>query len=769
MPKITLIMKKRLILPLLLLCAAALYPEVTFSGLDLSEDNSLLFTASAELPSGQGCDTLFATDLEEETMRQLSFYPERILYLPQVEKLQVQNRFGVFRTDTDLKNLSPVPRFPAFIRGDSIQTGKIHPADASPDGKYLLFLKQSSPAFADLVLFDITEESKTTITKNVELSLTGPNAVWSPDSKFFVYSKGDSLYYYSLDQLEGGRVIADEYRRIGKGTIRSVRWGGDNTLYYVKGSQVYQILGAEFFTRSIYSQLLEIGTIVGKVPFEFDPNFDRFWISPKGGKILLNKGGRNVFLYILNSRDYRSVGEIASLPYLFLPRNTRVEKVLWSRNDLVTILTGSIIDGQETRRIFRLDMAEGAEKSSFVETGDAGVRDVILSPDSGRVVLVTEGAFRVKKYLSWEDERTISFPGAMKAVWKSPTELILAGEHTIDSFDLSDGSQRLIGFSQIDLYGFSKDNRKIQVRVADTEYEYKREDGTWSPVDSYAVGVSKAYSDEYRVYLERSFSTSYTNMIKVRDNVGLAGTSSLFDPPETRYKPFPEAEEPVDFTNFNHGSRIRRREVSLVFNAVDGVEGLTETLTTLKEYDITATFFVNGEFIRRHPDAVQEIASSGHEVGSLFYTYFNMTDARFRIDKEYIKRGLARNEEDYFTATGEELSLLWHAPYYFVSSFIIEASREMNYVYVGRDVDSLDWVTKEYERNSEGGLYYPAPVLVEKILEKKRPGSIIPVRVGIPEGTRDDYLFNDLGVLINGFISQGYDVVPVSTLIRHAR
>ena len=258
-------------------------------------------------------------------------------------------------------------------------------------------------------------------------------------------------------------------------------------------------------------------------------------------------------------------------------------------------------------------------------------------------------------------------------------------------------------------------------------------------------------------------------MIKVRDNVGLEGTYSLFDPPAAQYEAFPEGEEPVDFTNFSHGSRLRRREVSLAFNAIDGVEGLTEILTALKEYGITATFFVNGEFIRRHPDAVQEIASSGHEVGSLFYTYFNMTDARFRIDKEFIKRGLARNEDDYFVATGDELSLLWHAPYYFVSSFIIEASREMNYVYVGRDVDSLDWVTREYARNSDGGLYYPAPVLVEKILEKKQPGSIIPIRVGIPEGTREDYLFNNLGVLINGLISQGYDVVPVSTLIRNAR
>ena len=31
---------------------------------------------------------------------------------------------------------------------------------------------------------------------------------------------------------------------------------------------------------------------------------------------------------------------------------------------------------------------------------------------------------------------------------------------------------------------------------------------------------------------------------------------------------------------------------------------------------------VNGDFIKRHPGAVKEIADSGHETGSLFYYYF---------------------------------------------------------------------------------------------------------------------------------------------------
>ena len=112
--------------------------------------------------------------------------------------------------------------------------------------------------------------------------------------------------------------------------------------------------------------------------------------------------------------------------------------------------------------------------------------------------------------------------------------------------------------------------------------------------------------------------------------------------------------------------------------------------------------------------------------------------------------------------------MLWHAPYYFVKSEIIEAAEEMNYQYVGRDLDSLDWATKEYA-NQYDGFYMRAGELVERILEIKQPGAIIPIRIGTPEGEREDYLFQKLDNLINGLISLGYTIVPVSTLIEHAR
>jgi len=54
-------------------------------------------------------------------------------------------------------------------------------------------------------------------------------------------------------------------------------------------------------------------------------------------------------------------------------------------------------------------------------------------------------------------------------------------------------------------------------------------------------------------------------------------------------------------------------------------------------------------------------------------------------------------------------------------------------------------------------------------MQKKRPGSIIPIRIGANEKVRTDYLFNRLDVLLDALLRAGYEVVPVSTLMEQAK
>ena len=506
-----------------------------------------------------------------------------------------------------------------------------------------------------------------------------------------MYARGSTLYYFALAQLAEGRVLAEELRRVGDGRTANVRWSAAGTLYYLDGSIVYAIEPGELFTRALYAGFLPIGRVAGKIPFAFDPSFDRFHVSPDGRSVLLDKGGRNVFLYRLAAGDFRATGNPVALPYLYLPRNTTVRRVVWSRANVITLLCAARSGGKELTTIFRLVPDASGAFGPFVPAPETGVRDLVLSPDEASVALVTADAVSWKDYASWKDRGRAQRVSPLAVLWIADDELLVAGAWTTERLRTDTGAATLVALSQVERFGHTADGGVV-AQARGTAWTFDGTAGAWKPAAAYSPVAPSTASAAWRVYLEPSARGSYRNLVMVRDAQGF-GTEPLFAAEPSSYEAFSAEDEPVDFGNVTHGSRIRRREVALVFNAMESDEGLAGILETLAAYGITATFFVNGEFIRRYPDAVKEIADSGHEVGSAFYRAFHMVDARFSVDRAFVQEGLAANEDEYFAATGRELALLWHAPGYLVSSDIIAAGAAMNYTYVGRDVEAKDWVS----------------------------------------------------------------------------
>jgi peptidoglycan/xylan/chitin deacetylase (PgdA/CDA1 family) len=744
--------------------------EVWFSDLDLSQTDRLLFRAATDCPGFGTYDSLFAAVLADGGLEQLTVFPERAVYLADQGILQLQNRYGLFRTDAELKNPAPLAVVPSFVADGQVESGKLNLLQHSPDGRFLLALRPTSPAFGELILYDLEQGGPPAlVSAGVELSLKAIPALWSPASDFFLYTRQGSLYYFSIAQQLEKRVLAEGYRLIGRGTVRNVRWGGASTLYYVDGSLVYGLDTRELFTRSMYAGYLPIGRLAGKIPFEFDPNFDDFWVAPDAAHVLVGKGGRNLFLYPLTQEDYSSAGETRSLPYLYLPGSVEIKRVLWTKGGAVTVLTQGLDRGGSRTAVYRLAVPAAATVPAFQKAAEQGVQDLVLSPAGTTVAVLRESGVDLYDAESWQKLNTRSHPRPLHALWTADQELIIAGAWFTELWNPGSGGSRLVCLSQPGGFSFAQDEQSILTEVQGAFYRrpLSLAAAAWSATGSAALRERRLATESFRVYLEDSPNRLLRNRIMVRD-LRKYGTRELLAKAVTQYEPYPARDEPVDPSLFAHGSRIRRREVALTFNAVDSVAGLASILTTLADYQIRATFFVNGEAIRRHPDAVRAIAEAGHEVGSLFYTHFNMTDARFRLDPEFIKRGLARTEDEYFAAAGRELALLWHAPYYLANSEIIAAARELNYVYVSRDLDSLDWVTTDAGKAAPD-IYFPAAELVERIVTRKRPGSIVPILTGRPAGWRQDYLFQKLDLLIDALLALGYSVVPVSALMEHSR
>jgi peptidoglycan/xylan/chitin deacetylase (PgdA/CDA1 family) len=326
-------------------------------------------------------------------------------------------------------------------------------------------------------------------------------------------------------------------------------------------------------------------------------------------------------------------------------------------------------------------------------------------------------------------------------------------------------SRKTICLSGAAEYGFAEKGGRIFAKNGGAWFAT---DGRspWAEVSNPAVRKPSQVSGRYRVYLERQSSGPYENLPMIR-NTASVGTAPLL--PVVRYvretSPAAAASPPGIFT---HGLRDGLREVALCFDLYDDAAGLPQVLDALNRFGMRATFFLNGEFIRRYPSAARDIANAGHEAASMFFAPMDFSDARYRVGVDFVTRGLARNEDEYFQAAGGELSLIWHAPYFKASSETAAAASRAGYLTVGRDVDPMDWVSRD-EAGRLGITQYSASDMIDRVMSLKRPGSIIPVRLGVLPGGRRDYLFLRIEVLLDALVRSGYSVVPVSTVIEHAR
>lgn len=735
----------------------------SFSNLNLSQDNRLLFSLdSHQTGYRQAYSTLVLHDLDEKEQQLLSYYPERVYYPGQGNLFFLQNRLGLFRGDMEAQIMSAQDFYPHFSASNAPGLGRLEPVSISPAGNYVVYYRQLSLVKGSLVLHDLNHGDEYVITEDFEPEYQHELVKWSPDSRLFCYSKGGNLYYFSIAQYLEGRSLLESAHLIDKGNINSFNWGRDNSLYYINDRNIYRIHSTEIFALSFYDTPLQIGTVAGRLFVDFDGNKDRFWLSPDGGHVLIRKGEGNVFLYDLQFRDYNLNSQLQALPFVKLPVGSSVQKILWSEEGKITMLVENRLQQGGGNLVFIYD--PGKNGNQIVSLNHQNVQDIELSPDEDYISLIYPDSLSIRDYQSWDLIKEASIGNLLHHYWKNNRTLLLFGEDWSGQWDMytEESSWRFI--SQCDRFGFNADG-DIQIESSGKDLVYQSETGNWSPVADNYLREAQLSSASYRIFTEHSSDIFFDEMVMIRKINGY-GTQRLIDEYPVILEDYPDVDRQIQQEKphyFVHGSRVRNREVALVFDITSEDDGLMDVLNTLADYGIRATFFVNGDFIRKYPEALKILTGEGHEIGSMFYTNMDMSDRKYTIDKDFIIRGLARNEDEFYKASGREVSTLWHAPWYFVNSTILEATKEINYTYVSRDIDSLDWVGLENQ-----SLYADSSNLIERIMEQKKPGSIVSMSIGV-ESEREDYLHQKLDLIINGLLKQGYEIVDVSTIMENAR
>jgi len=754
-----------------LFCAVfPLFAQISFLSPDINARNDVLFSIKADIPGREPYKTLFVHSIDTGKMDQLTFYPESLESLSGGSILQLRNRFGSGRYSTKTAGFTWMEDTKPFYSGGGIGFGLLADVKPSPDGRWQVAIEADSPARGKLVLHDIVRGNRHVLSPSVERGSLPVS--WAPDSSVLVYSLENVLYFARPESFFSPSLIGAEYRTIGAGSISSISWFSASRFLYVSGNTVYRIQASELFARSLYTPLIGIGEMAGKLPCDFDPAEDVLCSSADGNAILYAKNNRNVYYCTLGGDDYTAANRPALLPYLLLPGNTASLSFVWPADGKPAVFAHSVEDGKKTLKAWHLSDYSGGKIFSplTVPYGTAGLS---TSPDGSMTAFFAGGSLLVystaawKEIAAWRDEPVVS------VAWGEDSFLFVGGSESVRRWNYRTGNSTLLLLSSAVSSGWDEQGLSVladTTRLGRFTYNGKM---NWTGAASARLRTdSSSINASWRIYLD-SGKGYFSNMIYARSAIGPGGTRPLVVEPERKLdslSPDPRATDPASgqLRLFSHGSRTNARQVALVFDAMDSLDGLPGILQVLEQYKIHATFFINGEFIRRHPVAVNEIVKAGHQCASLFFTTWDLTGPQYRIDEDFIVRGLSRNEDDFYSATGRELTLLWHAPNYVTSPLVMAAGEKAGYRYVSGDITVLDWVPETGNR-SMPGLYRSSAVIIEEILAAKKPGSIIPVRIGKVEGGRSDYLYEKIALLVNALTEAGYRIVTVDALISGER
>lgn len=197
------------------------------------------------------------------------------------------------------------------------------------------------------------------------------------------------------------------------------------------------------------------------------------------------------------------------------------------------------------------------------------------------------------------------------------------------------------------------------------------------------------------------------------------------------------------------------KKVALTFDAGASNAGVGRIVTTLSQQAATGTFFATGQFARKFPESIAQIAQAGFPIGN-----HSDTHRRFSTSTNVvIRQELAAAEAAISAVTGTTTKPLFRFPYGDRTQLDIDVVNAAGYIPIRWTVDSLGW------KGTEGGARTAATVC-QRVLTAARDGAIVLLHVGA-NPTDGSLLDADaLPCIIQGFQQRGYGFVTLRDVVR---
>ncbi len=726
-------MKKSLILIFAVLFFSDLaFSKITFGKLDLNKNDELLFTVTNQTIGINTYSALFRckikNGLPQSTPKMVSFYPEQMELLNSGTLLQVRNTYGYARYNTQTTR---------FTCEETVAEIPEHPLPLVPyslnyNGSWYCYLEQTSFITADLILKDVNSDFSVVLCHSLQMSYDKIPVKWSKEKNLLLYENKGAVYFVNPEALKAGLEIDEKYRKIGDGSINSVDFSASQYIAYISDSLLYKINTKELYTIGLYAGILGQGTVVGRLPFKFNPKVDKFSTNKDVSSILLVQNER-MFSYLSTHKDSSDYMDILySRPYTDSSASLIGSKIFWDKNENPIIWLEKLpYDSDKVRSsVFRLTSTLA---SQVLEIEDSG--NPFVSPDGNKIAFYAGAAIYVYNMNNWTRLCELTGEKIVSVVWSDAWNLFVGGDKSIRRWNVLADTSEVIALSSVESAYWSMDASTI---IADNDsgnnYELMTEFNTWRKLGLSAKRDVSIQNGRYRVFLGSSTNYNYENAIFVRSLGKNPLTSALYkDSSKKKSNP---------------------KSVALVFDAYDNADGLARVLSTMKKYNVKGDFFINGEFIRRYPLETKQIVNNGYNCNSMFFSLTDLTQDTFVIDEDFVRRGLARCEDEFYDCTGKELFLYWHAPYYKTNENIISYGQNAGYTYIDQKAENL-----------ENGDKAPILLIQEYYTRAiKNKGGVVPVTIGYTQSKDSDFLYNYLDLLICALIQGGFDLVSLNQL-----
>ena len=197
-----------------------------------------------------------------------------------------------------------------------------------------------------------------------------------------------------------------------------------------------------------------------------------------------------------------------------------------------------------------------------------------------------------------------------------------------------------------------------------------------------------------------------------------------------------------------------RQLVALTFDAGANSAGLPSILATLRDRQVSATFFLTGQWAAGNAAQVQAIRAAGHRVGnhSMNHPHFTQLSAA-QIGEQLT------GAQQAIQAAGADPRPLFRFPFGDRDARTIAAVNDVGYLPVRWTVVTLGW------KGTSGGM--SAQQVSDRAVNALRPGAIVLMHIG---SNPDDGTTLDADALpgtIDRMRAAGYSFVTMDSLLAH--